>query len=48
MVNTSTTSISRADMKKIVELSGHEPTIMDFGEGGGAAQAKQEKKPEKK
>ena len=36
MVNTSTTAISRDDMKKIVEISGHEPTIMDFSEGGGA------------
>ena len=36
MVNTSTTAISRDDMKKVIELSGHEPTIMDFSEGGGA------------
>ena len=37
MVNTATTAISRDDMKKVIEISGHEPTIMDFGEGGGAA-----------
>ena len=52
MVNTSTTSISRADMKKVVELSGHEPTIMDFGEIAGstpaAAPKKEESKQEKK
>ena len=31
MVNTATVAISREDMQKVVELSGHEPTIMDFG-----------------
>ena len=25
MVNTATTAISRADLKKVIELSGHEP-----------------------
>ena len=33
MVNTATTSISREDMKKVIELSGHEPTIIDFSDG---------------
>ena len=48
MVNTSTTSISRADMQKVVELSGHEPTIMDFGEIAGSTPAAAPKKEEVK
>ena len=43
MVNTATVAISREDMQKVVELSGHEPTIMDFGgasTGATAAPAK--------
>ena len=31
MVNTATVAISREDMHKVVELSQHEPVIMDFG-----------------
>ena len=49
MVNTSTTSISRADMKKVIELSGHEPRIIDFGgEGGAPEESKADKKPDAK
>ena len=44
MVNTSTTSITRDDMKKVVELSGHEPNIMDFSEFAGTAPAAEPKK----
>ena len=43
MVNTATVAISREDMQKVVELSQHEPTIMDFGgasTGATAAPAK--------
>ena len=40
MVNTATISISRDDMKKVIEISGHEPTIIDFADmAGGATQA---------
>ena len=48
MVNTATTSISRADMKKVVELAGHEPTIMDFSDGAVVEEKKEEKKAEPK
>ena len=48
MVNTSTTAISRADMKKVIELAGHEPRIEDFGEGGAPEESKAEKKPDAK
>ena len=34
MVNTATVAISREDMHKVVELSQHEPVIMDFGGAG--------------
>ena len=40
MVNTATTAISRDDMKKVIEISGHEPTIMDFSDGAGAQESK--------
>ena len=49
MQNDATTSISNADMKKVVALSQHEPEVVDFsklvsaGEAG-AAPAKQEAK----
>ena len=46
MVNTATTSISRADMQKVVELAGHEPTIMDFSDGAVVEEKKEEKKAE--
>ena len=42
MVNTATVAISREDMQKVVELSQHEPTIMDFG--GAACLIGQEEK----
>jgi prolyl-tRNA synthetase len=30
MINTCTTFISQADLKKVIQLSGHEPTVIDF------------------
>ena len=48
MVNTATTSISRADMKKIVEIAGHEPIIMDFSDGSMQAKPAAPKKEEDK
>jgi hypothetical protein len=32
MVNTHTLAISKTDMKRIIELSGHEPMIINFSE----------------
>ena len=43
MVNTATVAISREDMQKVVELSQHEPTIMDFG-GAASTTGQEEKK----
>ena len=38
MVNTATTALTVAGVKKVIELSGHEPTILDFTTlGGGEA-----------
>ena len=30
MVNTATTAITNEDMKKVIEMSGHKATILDF------------------
>ena len=47
MVNTATTAISREDMKKVIEIAGHEPNIMDFGGGADAPVVKPTPKQQK-
>lgn len=47
MVNTATVAISREDMHKVVELSGHEPVIMDFGTGAVVQEESKVAKPQK-
>ena len=47
MVNTATVAISRDDMHKVVELSGHEPVIMDFGTGAVVQEESKVAKPQK-
>jgi len=48
MVNTSTTAFGREHIQKIIDISGHTATVLDFASMGGGATAAAGEKPAKK